>query len=402
MLLGGPQCRCAEPAALRLHNDTAANQAALSFGAASRQATHKVSTLSFVRSAAAASAALSLHHYDTWRCCPGASMAQVLSAEVPGCTVGGCSGRTVHAPGESAWLCLLPIVSFGRLRHYGAPSPGGCVHTQSTVCKGSNSNQSVKSVTCPANKNCSKCPDVCRAVRVVTSIRQGGRPGSCATAWQGRYACVDTYVGTCVCVCPAALCVLQLILCCPGVLPALTSPQVDIVTAGDQVNELHLIVAGEAVVERLASADPVTDGLLLVVDGPRGDPSSGAAARAGLLLGPGEPAGAMAFFTEVPCLEVRGMSVGRRTGGTTSSARKQTYARSATCRAHLKCSSAWLGMLCFCGSPPPLEAGRTTHDDCSSCTCLGKAAALTGCTHVCAAALPPACSLCGPSGCVVC
>lgn len=77
-------------------------------------------------------------------------------------------------------------------------------------------------------------------------------------------------------------------------------------TAGDQVNELHLIVAGEAVVERIASADPVTDGLLLVVDGPWGEPSSsGAAAQAGLLLGLGEPAGAMAFFTEVPCLEVR-------------------------------------------------------------------------------------------------
>jgi hypothetical protein len=84
------------------------------------------------------------------------------------------------------------------------------------------------------------------------------------------------------------------------------------VTAGDQVNELHLIVAGEAVVERLASADPVTDGLLLVVGGPRGDPrgSVGAAAAqgSGLLLGPGEPAGAMAFFTEVPCLEVSDVS----------------------------------------------------------------------------------------------
>lgn len=77
--------------------------------------------------------------------------------------------------------------------------------------------------------------------------------------------------------------------------------QVDIVTAGDQVNELHLIVAGQAVVERLASADVITDGLLLVVDGV--GPSNGAAQP--VVLGPGHSAGEMAFFTEMPCLEVR-------------------------------------------------------------------------------------------------
>jgi CRP-like cAMP-binding protein len=74
------------------------------------------------------------------------------------------------------------------------------------------------------------------------------------------------------------------------------------VTAGDQVNELHLIVAGQATVERCASADVITEGLLLVVDGL--GPSSGAAQP--VVLGPGDSAGEMAFFTEMPCLEVRG------------------------------------------------------------------------------------------------
>lgn len=113
-------------------------------------------------------------------------------------------------------------------------------------------------------------------------------------------------------------------------------------TAGDQVNELHLIVAGEAVVERLASADAVTDGLLLVVDGPRGDPSRGAAAQAGLLLGPGEPAGAMAFFTEVPCLEVR--DVGKKERQHLLSTHANSRVRR-NCRALLECTSAWLVML---------------------------------------------------------
>lgn len=79
------------------------------------------------------------------------------------------------------------------------------------------------------------------------------------------------------------------------------SVQVDIVTAGDQVNELHLIVAGQAVVERLASADVITDGLLLVVDG--AGHSSDAAQP--VVFGPEDSAGEMAFFTEMPCLEVR-------------------------------------------------------------------------------------------------
>ena len=99
------------------------------------------------------------------------------------------------------------------------------------------------------------------------------------------------------------------------------------VTAGDQVNELHLIVAGQAVVERLASADVITNNLLLVVEGgSRGRAAvgsgsgsnggvmadgggSGAAADGGgggvMVLGPGDCAGEMAFFTEMPCLEVR-------------------------------------------------------------------------------------------------
>jgi hypothetical protein len=77
--------------------------------------------------------------------------------------------------------------------------------------------------------------------------------------------------------------------------------QVDIVTAGDQVNELHLIFAGTAVVERLASADPITDSLLLVVEGGR-LPNKDRP----VLLGPADTAGEHSFFTEWPCLEVRG------------------------------------------------------------------------------------------------
>jgi hypothetical protein len=76
--------------------------------------------------------------------------------------------------------------------------------------------------------------------------------------------------------------------------------QVDIVTAGDQVNELHLIVAGTAVVERLASADPITDSLLLVVEGGRLQNKDRP-----VLLGPGDTAEEHSFFTELPCLEVR-------------------------------------------------------------------------------------------------
>jgi hypothetical protein len=99
--------------------------------------------------------------------------------------------------------------------------------------------------------------------------------------------------------------------------------QVDIVAAGDQVNELMLIVAGDAVAISSSSAGcALPDGLLLAVDngaGQAGSSSSdwcevhgssggkrcevpGGRAR---LLGAGDPAGEMAFFTETPCMEVR-------------------------------------------------------------------------------------------------
>lgn len=78
------------------------------------------------------------------------------------------------------------------------------------------------------------------------------------------------------------------------------------------MNELHLIVAGEAVVERVQSADVITEGLLLVVEqgggSSRGHEGDGAAAAVRpALLGAGDPAGEMAFFTETTCLEVRGL-----------------------------------------------------------------------------------------------
>jgi hypothetical protein len=84
--------------------------------------------------------------------------------------------------------------------------------------------------------------------------------------------------------------------------------QVDIVTAGDQVNELHIIVAGQAAVERVSSADVILSGLLLVVGGVDDRGSGGAAGAGGrpVLLGAGGPAGEAAFFTEMPCMEVSG------------------------------------------------------------------------------------------------
>lgn len=45
-LLGWLQCRCADAVPLALHNDTAAHQAAPSFGSASRHSTHEMLTLS--------------------------------------------------------------------------------------------------------------------------------------------------------------------------------------------------------------------------------------------------------------------------------------------------------------------------------------------------------------------
>jgi hypothetical protein len=72
--------------------------------------------------------------------------------------------------------------------------------------------------------------------------------------------------------------------------------QVDIVSAGDFVNELHLILAGHAAAERGNAGDTqlASDGATSI---------HGASLR---LLGPGEPAGEMAFFTETPSMEVGG------------------------------------------------------------------------------------------------
>jgi hypothetical protein len=95
------------------------------------------------------------------------------------------------------------------------------------------------------------------------------------------------------------------------------------VAAGDQVNELMLIVAGEAVAISSSSTTSCTlpDGLSLAVDDGIGQASGGGGwyevhgAGGGRrcevpggrarLLGPGDPAGEMAFFTETPCMEVR-------------------------------------------------------------------------------------------------
>lgn len=78
--------------------------------------------------------------------------------------------------------------------------------------------------------------------------------------------------------------------------PVSPSLQVDIVSAGDFVSELHLLLAGHAAAERGNAADTqlASDGTTSV---------HGASLR---LLGPGEPAGEMAFFTETPSMEVGG------------------------------------------------------------------------------------------------
>ncbi|WIA41476.1 hypothetical protein OEZ86_005053 [Tetradesmus obliquus] len=73
----------------------------------------------------------------------------------------------------------------------------------------------------------------------------------------------------------------------------LFGPKVDIVSAGDFVSELHLLLAGHAAAERGNAADTqlASDGTTSV---------HGASLR---LLGPGEPAGEMPFFTETPSME---------------------------------------------------------------------------------------------------
>ena len=71
--------------------------------------------------------------------------------------------------------------------------------------------------------------------------------------------------------------------------------QVTVISQGDQVNELYLIVAGQAVAERRI----LQDSLL-------GESFSISAGNHGSLrcLSAGDPAGEMAFFTETPCMEV--------------------------------------------------------------------------------------------------
>jgi hypothetical protein len=86
--------------------------------------------------------------------------------------------------------------------------------------------------------------------------------------------------------------------------------QIDIITSGDHVNELYILVAGMAVGMRAGaggdgmvarhadSEDVVIDKDNFSVHGPAAAPHSQA-------LGPGDTAGEMAFFTETPCMEVR-------------------------------------------------------------------------------------------------
>jgi CRP-like cAMP-binding protein len=76
--------------------------------------------------------------------------------------------------------------------------------------------------------------------------------------------------------------------------------QVDIVSAGDFVNELHLILAGHAASERGNAGDTQ-----LAADG-----TTSIHGASLLLLGPGDSAGEMAFFTETPSMEVRGQAQG--------------------------------------------------------------------------------------------
>ena len=71
--------------------------------------------------------------------------------------------------------------------------------------------------------------------------------------------------------------------------------QVEVVGCGDIVNELQVVLAGEALALRGSGSDT-----LLEEDGATS--VHGGDTR---LLGPGDTAGEMAFFTETPCMEVR-------------------------------------------------------------------------------------------------
>jgi hypothetical protein len=76
---------------------------------------------------------------------------------------------------------------------------------------------------------------------------------------------------------------------------------VDIISDGDHVNEVYIIVAGQATGERgngmATTGHP--EGVLLDADGATS--VHGGFTRS---LGPGDTAGEMAFFTETPCMEV--------------------------------------------------------------------------------------------------
>jgi hypothetical protein len=78
--------------------------------------------------------------------------------------------------------------------------------------------------------------------------------------------------------------------------------QVDIITEGDHVNEVYILVAGQAIGERGSSIATTghPEGLLLADDGATS--VHGGSTRC---LGPGDTVGEMAFFTETPCMEVR-------------------------------------------------------------------------------------------------
>lgn len=77
-------------------------------------------------------------------------------------------------------------------------------------------------------------------------------------------------------------------------------PKVDIISEGDHVNEVYIIVAGQAIAERGNSMATTghPEGVLLADDGATS--VHGGSTRC---FGPGDTAGEMAFFTETPCTE---------------------------------------------------------------------------------------------------
>jgi hypothetical protein len=75
-------------------------------------------------------------------------------------------------------------------------------------------------------------------------------------------------------------------------------PNVEICTEGDHVNELHLLVAGEVIVEGQMGMGRTNESVVLDMEGAS---VHGGRTR---ILGPGECIGEVAFFTEIPMLEV--------------------------------------------------------------------------------------------------